>query len=513
MEHHTTDSLFLLSVLLLVIVGKASTAADKTHILFLLVDDWGWANVGYHRDPPTKEVQTPNFDSLVKDGLELDQNYVFHFCSPSRSALMTGRLPIHVNDRNGPASYNPNDPVAGFSGIPPKMTGIAEKLKGAGYETHMVGKWHAGAATPDQLPIGKGFTTSFGYLRGANDYYTEWDGKCNKTNVVDLWDTDKPAWGVNGTGPDNYEEALFTERVLEILKNRDESKPLFLYYAPHIVHTPLEVPDRYADMFKFIDDHDRQYYHAMTKYLDDFVGELVSTLKDKGLWDNLLMVISSDNGGPIYPGGGANNYPLKGGKVTDWQGGIRVNGFVSGGYLPEKMRGQKTDGYIHIADWYATFCHLAGVDPTDKKAAKANLPPIDSLNMWPMISGENSTSPRVDIPVSNLTLISGDYKILQGNVAQAGWTGPQYPNLTNPNGGIAVVEHCGDSGCLYNIKDDPEEHVNLASKMPDLLKEMQQKLAKYQATYFNPKRGGQPPIACQMVKEKYKGFWGPFISV
>ena len=495
---------------LLVLLAASAAAADKPHILFLLVDDWGWANVGYHREVATREVQTPNLDSLAKDGLELDQNYVFHFCSPSRSSLMTGRLPIHVNDKNAVNSYNPDDPISGFAGIPPKMTGIAEKLKTAGYETHMVGKWHAGSTAFVQTPTGRGFDTYFGYLGGANDYYTERIKECNGT--VDLWDTDKPAWGINGTGQDNYEEALFTNRVLQVLRTHDQNKPLFLYYAPHIVHTPLEVPDRYVNMFSFINDHDRQYYHAMTKYLDDFVGELVSVLKEKGLWDNLLLVTSSDNGGPIYPGGGANNYPLKGGKVSDWQGGIRVNGFVSGGYLPEKMRGQKTDGYIHIADWYATFCHLAGVDPTDHKAAEVNLPPIDSLNMWPMISGENSTSPRVDIPASNSTLISGDYKILQGDVPQAGWTGPQYPNLTNPDGGIRVVEHCG-VGCLYNIKEDPEERDNLALKMPDVLKEMQAKLAKYQETYFNPKRGGLPPIACETAKNKYKGFIGPYIRL
>jgi len=251
-----------------------------------------------------------------------------------------------------------------------------------------------------------------------------------------------------------------------VVNNHDPSKPLFLYYAPHIVHAPLQVPEKYLNMFSFIDDHDRQYYHAMVTFLDGVVGNLTDALKKRGLWDNLLFVTSSDNGGPVYPGGGANNYPLKGGKASNWQGGIRVNAFVSGGFLPEAMRGKKTEAYIHGADWYATFCALAGVDPKDERAEKATLPPIDSMNMWPLISGQNSTSPRVDIPANNNTLISDDYKIIVGNANQAGWTGPQYPNMTNPHGGILVVEHCEDTGCLHNIKEDPEERMNLATQMP-----------------------------------------------
>ena len=82
----------------------------------------------------------------------------------------------------------------------------------------------------------------------------------------------------------------------------------------------------------------------MFNYLDDVVGELVDALKKRGMWENTLFASSSDNGGPEYPGGGANNFPLRGSKMTDWQGGIRVNAFVSGGYLPEKMRGQKSEG-------------------------------------------------------------------------------------------------------------------------------------------------------------------------
>lgn len=116
----------------------ATEAADKPHIVYVLIDDWGWANVCYHRDPPTCEVDTPNIDSLVKDGLELDQFYAYKFCSPSRSSLMTGRFPIHVNDRNHSIqNYNPKDPVSGFAGIPRNMT--TSKLKEAGYARHMVG--------------------------------------------------------------------------------------------------------------------------------------------------------------------------------------------------------------------------------------------------------------------------------------------------------------------------------------------------------------------------------------
>ena len=485
--------------------------ATKPHIVFMMVDDWGWANVGYHLNFSSKEVVTPNIDSLVKEGLQLDQHYVFNWCSPSRSSFVSGRVPIHVNDGGtDETSYNPKDPVSGFDGIPRNMTRIASKLKEGGYATHQVGKWDAGMATPDHTPQGRGFGTSLNYFYHANDYYTERAGSCNKTPVVDLWDTDKPASTLNGTGPDNYEEGLFKERILQIIKQHDPSTPLFLYYAAHIVHRPYEIPDEYLKKFNFIDEQYRRVYLAMVNYLDDVVGEIVAALKSKGLWDNLLFVASSDNGGPERSGFGANNYPLKGGKWTDWQGGVRVNSFASGGYLPESMRGQKTDGYIHIADWYATFSALAGVDLTDERAAKANLPPIDSLNMWPLISGQNSTSPRVDVPISNTTLISGDYKILTGDNEQAGWTGPVYPNTTTPSG-ISAVEHCGDSGCLYNIKNDPEERENLADKMPDILKEMQSKLKKYQASRFNPDRGKGSPTACETALKTYHGFWGPFL--
>ncbi len=499
--------------LVLAAASHLALAADKKpHIVFMMVDDWGWANVGYHRDTPTRDISTPNIDSLVKGGLQLDHHYVYNWCAPSRSALLSGRVPIHVYHDSCEVCVIPDNPVSGYAGIPLKMTVIAEKMKEAGYATHQVGKWHMGFATPMNIPVGRGFDSSFGYLSAANDYYNETDdGPCNKVPIVDLWSSDKPGSDSNGT---KYEEELFQDHLLDIVNNHDPSTPLFLYYAAHIVHKPYQVPDEYLKMFDFIDNDLRRVYHAMVKYLDDVVGRLVNALKEKNLWDNLLFVTSSDNGGPVTPSAAANNYPLRGGKHSDWQGGVRANAFVSGGYLPEKMRGQKTEGYMHIADWYSTFCALAGVDPTDKSAAEAKLPPIDSLNMWPLISGQNSTSPRTDVPISNATLISGDYKILVGKVKIDGWTGPTYPNSSDPNAAVNGIANCGDSGCLFNIREDPTEHNNLAESMPSVLKDMQKKLSDYQKTQFKPGVvKNMRTEACNAALNKYGGFWGPYLSL
>lgn len=473
----------------------------KPHIVFVLVDDLGWANVGYHN--VTHEVDTSNIDSLVQEGLELDQHYAFSVCAPSRCSLLSGRLPIHVNDRNrNIALHNPADPVSGYTGIPRNMTTLGTKMKQGGYATHVVGKWNVGMATNDHTPEGRGFDSSLIYFSSSNDYYTQQQGDCNGKGIVDLWDSGTPARQLNGTG---YEESIFRDRILRIITNHSPSTPLFLYYAPHLVHTPFQVPDSYLTRFNSIDNDSRKYYMAMVKYLDDVIGGMVNALKARDMWSNTLLVVSSDNGGYLS---GANNYPLKGTKGSDWQGGVRVNAFVSGGFLPAAMRGKKTEGYIHLADWYATLSGLAGVDPTDQLAASAGLPGIDSLDMWPLISGQTSTSPRTDIPISSNTLISGDYKILTGTVSQAGWTEVVHPNSNSVS---LPDQSCGKKGCLYNIKDDPEERSDLASTIPAVLRSMRQKLQGYQATRFNPDRGSVSDAACDAALGKYQGFWGPFV--
>ena len=141
----------------------------RPNLMFLLADDLGWSNVGWH-SPQNPEVQTPHLDALVAGGIELDRHYVYKFCSPSRSALQTGRNPIHVNVQNlGPRNHNPADSVSGYSGIPRNMTGIATLLQTKGYRTHFAGKWDNGMATFDHTPFGRGYDTSLFYFHHMND--------------------------------------------------------------------------------------------------------------------------------------------------------------------------------------------------------------------------------------------------------------------------------------------------------------------------------------------------------
>ena len=155
-------------------------------------------------------MQTPTLDALVASGIELDRNYVYKYCSPTRSALQSGRNPYHVNPLNlEPTANNPKDPVAGFAAIPRNMTGIATKMAAGGYKTAAFGKWDAGMATLDHTPHGRGYHTALNYFHHCNDYWSFDIGICkNKGHpfkpipMADLWGKtpdgeEGPAWGLN----------------------------------------------------------------------------------------------------------------------------------------------------------------------------------------------------------------------------------------------------------------------------------------------------------------------------
>ena len=392
--------------------------------------------------------------------------------------------------------------------------------------------------------------------------------------------------GMQGSGPEpesctpgprgdtwhgGYEDSLLEQQVLQVIQRHDVNLPLFMFWAPHIAHAPLQAPADYIGRFDYVqptdnDFHSRQYYHAMVSFADEAVGNVTDALKTKGMWDNTLVIFFADNGGPISGNGtvGANNYPMRGGKYNNFEGGIRVSAFASGGFLPEHVRGTRYSGLVAAWDWYATFCALAGVDPTDHRAAMANLPPIDSVDQSAVLLGQvvdpnkKVPPPRMELAVgtepapTNLTnaplcssytlpplydsrlsgvatnlpasgrctTVSGIivdfgtkglFKLMTGDEKQNVTTGPAFPNSTTNFESQDVVAHCGN-GCLFELRSDPFETQDVAAQHPDVVEQLWKRLEAYASTGFNPHRGRVDPGACAAAIHKYGGFWGPWIK-
>ena len=176
-------------------------------------------------------------------------------------------------------------------------------------------------ATAGHTPRGRGFRSGLGYFHSTNSYYDQTRAEgCGGREFVDLWDTGGPARRLNATG---YEETIFADRAVSVIEAHDPSTPLFLYYALHTScvgygrkgpgGSLLQPPPKQWEAFAFIDDPDRRANHAMVAYMDEAVGRVVAALQRKGLWNQTLLLWSSDNGGAVHLGGGSNVYPLRGG--------------------------------------------------------------------------------------------------------------------------------------------------------------------------------------------------------
>ena len=532
-------------------------ALSPPSIIYLVVDDWGWANWASHRPgggPGDDEFPTPNLAALAAEGVLLDRMYGHKFCGPSRASIQTGRNPIHVSVLDaGLDLHNPADPVSGFMGIPRNMTGIASKLKEAGYATHAAGKWHCGHATPDHIPHGRGYDSALTYMDAANDYWSQQfsssclDASGNPT-LTDLWDTSDPAQGQNNSWTCSqatqsgsnctWEDDKLHARLMDIIAAHDAAQPLFLFWSAHTVHEPYEVPAADLAKFKSIDVEVRRYYAAMISHLDGLLPSVVSALKAKGMWNNTLFVVTSDNGGPLAKTGapglqstsGGNNWPLRGGKIGLMEGGIRLNAFVSGGLIPEPLRGSTHSGWAHLEDWYATFCALAGVNATDARAAAAGLPPIDGLDLSAMLLA-NASSPRTEIVigdsdnndhvgntvVSGVIAVDGWKLLIAPHIDPAFFQGPIFPNTSTSKQPHLV---CGDPdgsgaakgpGCLFNVLDDPSEVNDMAATMPAKIAELRARIAELQKTVFNPDRGTHDKNMCKVGLETHHGFLGPWL--
>ena len=198
--------------------------------------------------------------------------------------------------------------------------------------------------------------------------------------------------------------------------------------------------------------------------------------------------------------------------------GVRTAAFAAGGVLPKQVKGSRLEGFIHIVDWYATFCGLAGVSAQDNVPG---LPPVDSLDMWPLLSGENTTSPRVEFAtdiecdprprngtIIKAGLISGRYKLVVGRQLGTGWWwGPEYPNSTTKLPSKAPGCY---PACLFDILADPGEHIDLIDTRPELYATLWKKLLIWNASVFQSDAGGTNDYAGAAAGRR-GGYWRPWL--
>lgn len=384
-----TTACFLFTVVALAGPDGVGAAAEpsRPNILVVVADDLGWGDVGWHGG----FGKTPHMDRLVREGVELDRHYVQPVCTPTRTALMTGRYP----GRFGPQAIHPSN----LRALPPGTVTLASALKSLGYATYQAGKWHLGSR-PEWGPKAYGFDHSYGTLTGAAD---PWTHKYRRGPYEDTWYRD----GVRLNEEGNATE-LITAEAERRIRDRGvpaaagDRKPWFLYVPFHAVHTPVDAPDEFKRLYdgiRFDDDpakHDsRLRLAAMISQLDASIGRLVAALDETGQRRDTLIVFTSDNGGieslenhyvGTVPDSPLNseNAPLRGEKNTLWEGGMRVCAFAN---WPGRLEPRKCKAVMHVADWFPTIARLVGWSPPQA-------PAWDGLDRWAAIAGEPEAHSR-----------------------------------------------------------------------------------------------------------------------
>ncbi|MBM3745567.1 MAG: arylsulfatase, partial [Acidobacteria bacterium] len=244
-------------------------AAAPPNVVIILADDLGWADVGFHGS----EIRTPNLDRLATQGVRFERFYSYPLCSPTRSALMTGRSPMRLG-----VAYSVIRPWSSY-GVPLEEHFMPQSFQAAGYSTAMTGKWHLGHARAGFMPNARGFDHAYGHVNGAIDYYTHIrDGGLD--------------WHRNGRSvrEEGYATDLLAGEAARIIENRDRNRPLFLYLPFNAPHTPLQAPQPLLDKYASIADPRRRTFAAMVDSLDQGVGRVLAALDKSGMADNTMVL-------------------------------------------------------------------------------------------------------------------------------------------------------------------------------------------------------------------------------
>ncbi|XP_077982545.1 arylsulfatase B-like [Glandiceps talaboti] len=425
---------------LLAIFSRSDAARAQPHIVFILADDLGWADVGYHN----QHVITPNIDQLANDGVKLTNAYVQPKCSPTRSAFLTGYYSHRIGMQYKTVQlYQPK-------GLPLNVTTIAEELRPLGYMNYMIGKWHLGYCNYKYTPQGRGFDKFYGGYMGEFDYVTH-----KKNNVLALHENNIP--DTSRCIQKRYLADVFADKAVEYFQNHNPCKPMFMYLSFLSVHAPLQPPQEYLDMYPYVQNENRRKKLAMITAMDDAVGRVVEGLKSTKLWNDTILIFSSDNGGPQNADNEGNNWPLRGGKVSCWEGGTRAVTFVNSALL--QKCGYNNTQMIHVTDWFPTIIKLAGGTLDSSRDH-------DGYDVWPAISN-NDTSPRTEF-------------VCQINEKGGQWGIRRTVEFRPISASVTVSdEDLPSMATVWGRLIDPTEQHELSAQNPTKLQELKDRLDEY----------------------------------
>jgi len=413
--------------------ARPATAAPP-NVVIILADDLGWADVGFHGS----EIRTPNLDRLATQGVRFERFYSYPLCSPTRSALMTGRSPMRLG-----VAYSVIRPWSSY-GVPLEEHLMPQSFKAAGYSTAITGKWHLGHARASFMPNARGFDHAYGHVNGAIDYYTHIrDGGLD--------------WHRNGRSvrEEGYSTDLLAGEAARLIENRDRNRPLFLYLPFNAPHTPLQAPQALLDKYASITDPRRRTFAAMVDSLDQGVGRVLAALDKSGMADNTMVLFFSDNGGPT--GQGARNAPLRGAKNTTFEGGIRVPAILR---WPARLKPGVSSQTMTVLDLFPTLAAAAEVRPRNKR-------PFDGRNLWLPIR-DGRAEPREDL----FFVTESQYTVWYA-VFHKEWK--LVREISRQDG--VTRDH------LFRIAEDPKEENNHAPRFPEVVSDLSGRIDRWRAQH------------------------------
>ena len=382
------------------------------NIVFILIDDWGYNDIGYQSSWLT--WTTPTIDRLASQGIKLSNYWTSCLCSPSRGSLMTGRYPFRLGLSEEKAGGE----------LPLAEVTLAEELKAAGYRTYLVGKWHLGMSSTARLPTYRGFDYFYGFLNGFVDYWTkEYSGYLDLQNG-DALETDQAL--ISSDLHNAYLMSCKTVDAINTHATTYKTQPMFLYAALQLIHEDWAAPQVFIDRCNDGGaSADRAVYCAMNLMVDEVVANVTCALNANGMADNTVLILASDNGGvQTMPG---NNHPLKGSKGSFFRGGLSAPAFIHGSVVPAELQGTAYAGEMHVTDWLPTLMGLA-----TGYQWKGGLygQEIDGFDMWPTIKA-GAPSPHTEIVhymdeygncSLQLDMVKFDYNYFAANR----WETPEY---------------------------------------------------------------------------------------